>query len=375
MKRKHLKIASFSDVHVFHPKTPTAHILQRLTLAFPDNQETGKLDIIFIPGDFFDRIQQLSAIVVTDVITWITKFYAMCSKRDIVIRIMEGTPSHDRGQPILFTLLAEASAYDIDVKYVDVLHIEHLERFGIDILYIPDEWRADPADTWSDVKELLASKGLTKVDYALMHGFFEYQVPPAVKFSFHDIDKYSSIVRKYILNGHIHQRSRMGKVVVAGSFDRNCHGDEHEKGHWRITEGEHADSLVFMVNHGAVVYRSVPVHGLTINEILTKVDEDELGYLPMGSNIRLVLNKGDDGVNLIDELNGQHDNLTFTLKVINDDVTMLADKEVLALMQTSLVEINERNLVESVLEQMEDSGSKLTVSKRKSVEKLLTSIL
>src|ERR1700744_5997385 len=51
-----LRIASFSDVHLGHPQTPTHLIVKNLRqYVFPNNDETAKLDLIIIGGDLFDE--------------------------------------------------------------------------------------------------------------------------------------------------------------------------------------------------------------------------------------------------------------------------------------------------------------------------------
>lgn len=361
MKRKLLNIVSFSDVHVFHPKTSTHDILYRLGRMLPDNQTTAVLDIIFIPGDFFDRIVPLNHKDVSEVIVWITNLYRLCAKHDIVIRILEGTPSHDRGQPLLFKRLAESIMLDVDVKYVDVLSIEHIDRFGIDVMYIPDEWRSNHDDIWLDVNTALADKGLKQVDYVLMHGCFEYQVPPNINLPHHVSTRYQSIARKYVLCGHIHQQSRKGNILVAGSFDRNCHGDEGAKGLWRIEEGGTKDRVTFKINKDATIYSTIDVTGWEISKILDHMTE-LYQELRDGTHIRLLCNKGDGCINIVDELNSIYPSIVFTTKVRTELQDLLAQAAEVEAETYHVLEITAKNINTLIKETIVDQGNAIVQS-------------
>lgn len=277
MKTKVLNIAEFQDVHVGHKATPTWNILNSLTLALPDNQTTRDLDIIFIAGDFFDHDLFYRAEEVLMIQAWIIKFLTYCAKHDIAVRILEGTPSHDWNQCEHFVILNEQYSIGCDLIYVKKLDIEHNEKFGIDILYVPDEWRPKCDTTWEEVKELLSSRGLSKVDFAIMHGTFEYQVPQHLKarFDMHRMDRYLGIVRYYIFVGHHHNQSSYDRILCAGSLDRLRHNEEETKGHYRVTvHREGAADIKFVENPVAKPYLTITVDGMdseTVHAEVTKV--------------------------------------------------------------------------------------------------------
>lgn len=160
-----LRIGETGDVHLGHHNTLTSHVLKALYKAFPDNAETGDLDMIIIAGDLYDRLVMHSEVVLIDQIRrWFFWFLSMCKRRDIVVRILEGTPSHDWKQSANVISENEIATIGADVKWVDTLSIEYIERFGINILYVPDEWRVETDDVWKDVVQALTEKGLEKVD-------------------------------------------------------------------------------------------------------------------------------------------------------------------------------------------------------------------
>ena len=63
------------------------------------------------------------------------------------------------------------------MKYVDTLSVEHIEEWGINVLYVPDKIRTTVKEVYDDTIDLLKSLALSKVDFCIMHGAFAYQLP------------------------------------------------------------------------------------------------------------------------------------------------------------------------------------------------------
>ena len=295
-----LNIASISDIHLNHPNTPTEMIIRNLeTYAFPDTPETHKLNIIFIGGDVTDSLMDFASGNAIAYRRWVCSFLWMCAKNDIMVRIIEGTPLHDWKQSNIFIEENENNHIGCDVKYFKDIHIETIDRYGIDVLYIPDEIRPTTQATWQRVQELLDERGLTQVDYAVMHGAFSYQLPDvaSLKDKVHDEENYLSIVRHYIFIGHVHQHRPKGKIIPNGSFDRLAHGEEDIKGHVRLMKG----NIEFVPNLGAMRYITLDVAGLPPEEILAKVDERLTGNLDK-FKVRLRANRNDAAFGIIRRL-------------------------------------------------------------------------
>src|SRR5690606_24238089 len=101
---------------------------------------------------------------------------------DVAVRVLEGTPSHDREQSKRFVVINESvGKIGADLVYIDELSIRYEERFDMNLLFVPDELNHDPNITLAQVQELMAERNLEKVDFAFMHGQFEYQLPSHVK--------------------------------------------------------------------------------------------------------------------------------------------------------------------------------------------------
>lgn len=286
---KNLKIAVVSDVHLGHRRNDARNIAENLRLAFPDNAETADLDILFLAGDIFDDLLSLPHEDVVEIDLWIVYLLRLVKKHDITLRVLEGTPSHDWKQSERFSNINQLTSIDADLKYVKDLSIEYIEKFDIHVLYVPDEWDSTEK-TLNQIHDLLKAKGLEKVDFAIMHGQFEYQLPPHVKAQKHNSEAYLKIVEHLIFIGHVHVHSRYDRIIAQGSFDRLSHGEEGPKGHVRaVVSPDGRYDVVFMENKHAKIFLTVRVHFLSLEETIETIDR-QVQALPEGSQVRVEAN-------------------------------------------------------------------------------------
>lgn len=295
---REIHLAFVSDVHLFHPTTPTSHIIHNLLIAFPNNDSTGKLDMVFINGDLFDQIAHLPDQNVKFAMVWMTAFLRMCAKRGIKVRVLEGTPKHDRKQNTIFSDLIAAGEIPVDYRYYDRLTIDYEEDYGIHILYVPDEWSSgqwasNTHETAREIRALMAQKNLEQVDLTCLHGAMRYQLPASVKEHLtHDPAFYEAITRFVVNTGHIHESDHRGKILTNGSFDRLVHGDEKPKGHWRVRlKPGGTYHATFVENKGAMVYKTIRLRELDADKSLAFIKE-QLAGLPKGSHVRIWAEKG-----------------------------------------------------------------------------------
>lgn len=312
------RAAVLSDVHLCHERTSTKKIAEELMACFPDNNDTAKLNTIYIAGDWFDRLityPNKDLEIAEDLMNY---FLRLCLKHDIQLRILEGTPSHDWKQPKRFLHLNKSIGADL--KYFDDLTIEHNDVYGIDVLYIPDEYDPDTDKTFFDVKKKMNELGLEKVDLAIMHGQFNYQLPEIAKVPKHNEDNYLNIVRYYILIGHVHVYSTYDRIIAQGSFSRLAHGEENPKGYVRINLYPNGNmNAKFIENKLATKYVTIDVGGYNIDDAFKKI-KDITSKLPPGSYIRLKANKGDPILieKNLDKLSLNEYGMIWTRTLIND---------------------------------------------------------
>lgn len=271
-----LKVMVLSDVHLFHDKTPTEHIVNNLIKAVPNNETMSQYDMIVISGDLFDRAVFLPNTDVWHAHRFVHHLVSVCERFDIVLRILEGTPSHDWKQSAMVTEVVKERGNKCDAKHITILSIEHIQRFGLDVLYVPDEWGSGCASTFMEVKELLIQHGLEKVDLAVMHGCFNYQFPVNLvgKPDVHDENSYLDITRYGVVIGHYHTPSKFERIYVPGSFDRLKHNEEEAKGHLILTLKPNEEFLVeFVENKNAMIYKTFDFTGKPMNEIVSNLAE------------------------------------------------------------------------------------------------------
>lgn len=351
------KFASISDVHLHHPHTTTVEIVDKLgRIAFPDNAKTASLDAIFIGGDLFDRIMSLNDPDVPVVERWMERMLRLCKKHNILLRVLEGTPSHDRKQSQQFVTVNDICNIGCDLRYIDRVEVELIEQFGVSVLYIPDEWKNDTDEAWKDANTALSLAGLEKVDYAIMHGSFHYQLPAAaVKAPKHVEERYLSIVKRVITIGHIHDASNFERIYANGSFDRIGHGYEPAKGFWIIDSQDDVDTATFIENTEAKIFKTIDCRGLVLEEALNKISYViELKY-PVDSHFQILALPDDPilfGANVISQKYP-----IYNWKITRKELKARTQQELIEAKQAFIpMTINKDTIVDIVARRMEQKN-------------------
>ena len=282
----------FSDVHMAHNVTPTAKIAEEIMEVFTEEFKKyldldAQVITIYIGGDFYDRLVNLSQIESYEVDVFIFKFLRFCKKYNAQLRILEGTPSHDWKQSRRFELINEEAKLEVDLKYFDTLSIEYNDVTDLYVLYVPDEWEENPEETLSQVKDLLIANNIDKVDIAVMHGNFEYQLPEIAKAPKHNSEEYLKIVKYVISIGHIHVYSTFERIFAQGSFSRISHGEEDPKGMVHVDIfPDGTFKAAFIENKSATIFKTLNVTNMDMDTsfafIATNVKD-----LPIHCNVRI----------------------------------------------------------------------------------------
>lgn len=347
-----LYLASASDIHCGHKKTTTEWVIKTLRREFPDTVSTHALDLILFGGDFFDQLLHLNQYDVPMILEWAGLFFQMAEQHQIEVYFLEGTPSHDWRQQRLLEVLKVLGHGRNHVHFVDELSIVHNARLGIDILFVPDEWRPEPDDTWMEVRQLLLEKGLEKVDFTVLHGAFDFQLPAHVTVPKHTAERYQNITRHRVFGAHIHTPSVHGNIRVNGSLERLAHNEEEDKGHWRVRfkDGE-VDHEKFVVNKHAKIYRTIDCTKTELDEALTLVRK-EVQAMPDDSHVRIRANKGEPVLASLDVLRKQFPQIHWSTKAI--EVEEIQQNLLVDLRATySQVQITPENIQELLLNRLE----------------------
>lgn len=292
-KRK-VRYLTISDVHLGHSKNPTKEIVQNLHAYFDQYSDKSifarTLDIIFIAGDLFDQLINASADPLYEALEFITRLIDFCERNKIKLRILEGTPSHDRRQCRLFESVCQfrASKSTVDVKWIKTLMVENIEDLELSVLYIPDEFTDSTETTQKLVEELFKEQGISTVDIGIMHGVFKYQmcnIPG--KHDTHDEEFYLSIVEHFINIGHHHVFTTYLRIIAQGSFDRLVHGEPEPKGAAMMTIRDNGeDYYEFIENKHAKIFKTIELFDSSLEESLRQIDL-ALKKVPNDSFIRI----------------------------------------------------------------------------------------
>lgn len=309
-----------SDIHLGHKRTPTKTIVTNLVLFFKNYRHKDDLDIIFFAGDVFDASLELKSDDIGEVMWFLGWLFEYCAQYSIILRVLEGTPSHDWAQSKVFGHVAGLTKSNVDYKYVNALSIEKIEGPELTVLYMPDEWNLTTDKTYDEVLSLLRDNHLSKVDIGIFHGMFAYQAPPmATKLPVHDEAKYLSVVRYFINIGHVHSASVFDRILAQGSFDRLSHGDESPKGAFEVTlskDGDH--SFCFIENPHAVIYKTLMLKSQDIAGSVKEIEKLCKPY-PKGSHIRLKASKTHPAIVAFDELRKKFIDFNFSKLTLEEE--------------------------------------------------------
>lgn len=278
-----MKYSVTSDNHLGHLKTPTLHIINSFKNSILTEQNKD-LDVLFIAGDLFDRLLDLNSKEVQLIIEFFNYLLTYCYSNNILLRVLEGTPSHDWQQSSILVKLNDIRIHKCDLKYYNFLDIEYIKCINKYILYIPDEWTNSHDELELQIQEKLNQNSITKVDIAIMHGQFKYQLVGKRYNGFYFKEEYFlNLVRGYIHVGHYHMFSRFDRILANGSLDRLAHGEEAPKGYIIVED----DRYFFIENKNAYTYVTLNITNATTLERLDKM----IAKYPANSYIRLLLNK------------------------------------------------------------------------------------
>lgn len=370
---KDFKIAAVSDIHLGHKRNKAEDIIYALGRAFPNNQETAELDMIVLVGDVFDRLLDYPDEDVTHIEYWIYDLLTLCSRNNIKLRVLEGTPSHDRFQSEAFNKIKTASKLNVDLKYVKTLDIEYIEDFDKTFLYVPDEWEVTTDKTLADVKALMSSKKLSKVDFAFMHGNFDFQLGSHIKkIPRHDSEEYLKLVKEYIFIGHIHNFSFKDRIIAQGSFDRLAHGEEGPKGHVRAVITEDGErSFYFVENNLARIYNTYKCYKYTLEETLEYLRK-KVSKLPSRSCVRIEANHNHPVFSNMSQLITMYPTIVWT-KLPKSEETEVEIIETDDIEIYDQITISRDNIVSLMMNRLTNLGVQTNILSRS--EKLLTELI
>lgn len=354
-----LKIKAFGDVHNGHSSTPTIKISEEIRECFPYGKDAAGTDILVLDGDWYDKLLPNNHQDAID--TEVTMYYLLryCKDHDIVFCIVDGTPLHDAGQIQKFLHINKEAKIDAEVILVDTIDIVYISKYDVNVLFVPDRPRTTPQETFSIVQEKLKQHNIEQVDFAIMHGCFQYQLPELAPDHKHNEEDYENIVKGPIIIGHIHKHSSKGKIIAPGSFSRLTHGEEEPKGYIEVIlqpSGEF--KAKFIENKTATIYKTINITGLSLQDSFDKIKRN-VEPLPPLSRVRIECEQGHpislDKTFMV--LKMENIDIYWSIK-INTDKSIIANQEEVFSIENDYVPlvINPDNIEELILLKAEQKG-------------------
>lgn len=224
-----IKALVLSDLHCGNNVIP-ADTLKNHVMHYFINRITDEIDIVFINGDFYDRVLDMSSPYSYMSVQLIQFIVTKCEIHNVKLRVIRGTYSHDIKQLQFFG--AEIHPH---VRYINSLTLEYLEDLNLHIVYIPDDLAT--VDLEQDIRDLLSTNHLESVDIICNHGYLSHLVPNGIKsVADRSLDSgFMSSICGVLVNGHIHEYSVYKNLISCGSFERLAHGYEGPKGFIELT--------------------------------------------------------------------------------------------------------------------------------------------
>jgi DNA repair exonuclease SbcCD nuclease subunit len=233
-----VKILFLTDVHFGNKRVPAAYIKEDIEKhVIP--QLDDSIDLFLLGGDFFDALLSLDNEAGWTALYVIDMLLMKAQQHQFLIRVLQGTYTHDRKQNRTFVSrvprVLGTTDHDL-VKCVYSLDIEHIDLLDIDVMYIPGD--LPYKNCYERAKELLVSHGLKKVDVIVHHGFMDHLLPKIDAISRANVlteQQFLDLTSGVVLSGHYHTPSVHNRLISGGSFTRFCHGEEEPKGFFIVT--------------------------------------------------------------------------------------------------------------------------------------------
>jgi len=283
---KRIRKIIISDLHYGKKSSNNIHL--KLEVFLLNIIDPKNVDYFIIAGDVYDKLLSLNSIATLESLRWLITLGKFCIRWGIKLRILEGTPSHDRKQISVFDLICKEALSELDFIYVTelcvILESDHT------CLYIPDEINHSTRETMGEIYELLEEYGLTSFDSCVMHGGFKHNIKFGSEDELFNEDEMMSIVRGIIVCGHIHTHQIYDRIITIGSFERLGFGENSPKGGLEVIEilNSKEKHIHFLENKMANIFDDIMVTTENIDELISMFIKYTIEHkIGDGANFRL----------------------------------------------------------------------------------------
>ena len=267
-------ILFITDIHFGIPQTD--RLCQELYKNFIPFLEQNDIDVLFFGGDYFHTKLSLYENNSFKAFKFFVDMMAIAKKKNIKVRFIEGTSSHERFQPRML----ENMVNDVDYKIYENVGDETIN--GMKVLYIPEEYPMNINEYYSEYKN-------NQYDLIISHATWDF-INFAKSIDNNRNDMHTAPVFKYnewkhsldhgvCLSGHIHGRhvfkNKYGtKIIYPGSFTSWNFDQISERGflYGSIDTEKHTFQYKFINNPDAPKYANLDICDLGLD--LHNVDID-----------------------------------------------------------------------------------------------------
>jgi hypothetical protein len=291
-----VKGVTIQDLHFGHKATERMYNELNQFKEFLNNNE---VHILNFNGDYFDRKLTGTDPHMFYALNFFSEVMDICKKKNIKVRIILGTRSHDLNQ--VSTMFNHYMGKpELDIKYITTVQSE--EILGMNVLYIPEEY----PDTLEYYDEYI------KGSYAAIHGHGTWDfvnfaatvdkeneergngthTAPIFKYN----DWKNSIKDGFAIFGHIHKRQNKANVYYSGSFTRWGYGDRSDKGfmyyeyntdtkEWKVEYIDNEKAPRYDVIDVTDIFSGIDPNTVEVDEILKILNEQ----VELTDNLRINL--------------------------------------------------------------------------------------
>ena len=308
--KSEISVLSMGDIHFGCSRNNTESIIRNMYDMITSH---ANIDLLLLGGDIFDKQLPFGSDdsnMVTSFMLWLSKF---CVKHNIIIRSVEGTPSHDVRQTVGIANIINKSDIPVDFKHYTDITVEYIESLDVRLLFVPDEIRPTITETMKDIHDIIPDEG---IDIAIVHGHMNYQLPITLESSYPD-DSFD-FVRYCVLISHVHNHTSKGKIIAPGSFDRLVFGEEEAKGAIYLKINPNTGLYwTFLENKGAKLFDTIEINDNDISKakgrLLKKLSKYSSDYL------RIVYRDKTLDVKLLASI-CRENNIILSTKYISDEI-------------------------------------------------------
>ena len=326
-------IVVLSDVHF--GALDSKQLMTELGSEFIDKiEEMPIIDMIIIDGDLYNSKLSLNSSHSKAAFIFLAKLCEIAKKKNVVIRIIKGTSSHDNDQLDNLEVFKDIC----DFKVVNTFSDENFR--GIDIVYIPEEYIDDEGyydKLYNGSYDLGFGHGMVKEAAFVAHK--QESAITMKKAPVFDTNKLLGAIKGVCMFGHIHTPMRIKKrFYYCGSFSRWCFGEEEDKGFniiYYTPEYPEKTKVEFVKNNLARIYDTVTIDVVdasvenTLNTIKNAIDMTSFYKKRIIVNIAKTVTDRRLMSDLINETFGKYSMITIVINSLEkEEIRRQSDEKV-----------------------------------------------